>query len=138
MRFLSRKKRGDLDDVPNVLRKEMELRSRFGLKYRFNKMNVRPIAGEALDGDCSRIERLGIRVDKSQSIMFMKVPVMGSETFPNSSRKSKPDELDRIFENLGKLLIPHVAYYLLKQAGGVVLYNLRGRCHRGGVGISIL
>ena len=70
---------------------------------------------------------LGIEVDTSLDVMFMKIPLIGSEGFINEWIESKLGILSDTLDVLGKLPNPHVAYYLLKQAAGVckVLFWMR-------------
>ena len=72
-------------------------------------------------------EELGITIDYNQNIKFMKVPVMGSPEFIQKYIDEKIEELETVLDALTKLPNPHVAYYLLRQAGGVcrVLFLMR-------------
>ena len=77
---------GDFEEVYKVLEKEIALGPQYGLRNNYDKMVVYPLAGRAFTGDLSKFERLGIKVDYSQNVKFMQVPVVGSGEFVRMSR----------------------------------------------------
>ena len=50
----------------------------FGVKNNFTKMKVYPLAGELFQGDLSGFEELGIEIDWSGNVLFMRVPIVGA------------------------------------------------------------
>ena len=75
---------GDCDKVLKVLEGEARIAGEYGLRYNFDKMFVYPLAGTNFrdpNGVLAGLERLGVKVDYSVNIKFMKVPVVGSDEF---------------------------------------------------------
>ena len=118
---------GDYETVLRVLKEEMAVASEYGLRFNFSKMVVYPLAGDACTVDLSGFSALGIKVDRSGNLMFMKVPVVGSTTFVKEWADAKIEYIMKVFDGLRGLSRRHVALYLLKGAGNVcrVLYYLR-------------
>ena len=52
-----------------------------GCVFNFSKMVVYPLAGDAFTGDLSGFVAMGIKVDRTRNLMFMKVPIVGSAAF---------------------------------------------------------
>ena len=50
----------------------------YGRRNHYDKMVVYPLAGRAFTEYLSKFERLGAKVDYSQNVKFMQVPVVGS------------------------------------------------------------
>ena len=72
---------GDWDKVLEVIRREIELGPEYGSKFNFSKMVVYPVAGQLFDGELEGYRQLGIKVDLSGNVVFMKVPIAGSAAF---------------------------------------------------------
>jgi hypothetical protein len=98
-----------------TLMQEMAVAKQYGMHFNFSKMKLYLMAGDRFQGDISGLEQLGIQIDRSQNILFMKAPVMGTTDFLQSFANEKMRELDEILTTLSKLPNPHVAYYLLKK-----------------------
>ena len=99
----------------------------YGLRNNYDKMVVYPLAGRAFTGGLSKFERLGIKVDYSQNVKFMQVPVVGSGEFVREWVEYKMGIIKRVFAGLRGLSKRQVALYLLRRAGHGcrVLYYLR-------------
>ena len=98
---------------------EIAISKQYGMHFNYGKMRLYLVAGNDFQGDISGFERLGIEIDRSQNIVFMKAPLMGTTAFLQAFAEDKLKELDHILQSLSKLPNPHVAYYLLKHAAGV-------------------
>ena len=61
----------------------------------------------------------GIKIDYTQNITLMKVPIVGSRVFFDEFIDSKMKELVKTLDVLVELPSPHVAHYLLTKAAGV-------------------
>jgi hypothetical protein len=63
---------GDCDTVYNVLEKEVALGPEYGLRNICEKMVVYPLAGERFSGDLSKFTALGIPIDYTGNVKFIK------------------------------------------------------------------
>ena len=132
---------GSLKNRWNTLQEEIALADRFGTKFNYDKMKLYLLAGDFFNSDNSSTDEkfrenmdmlanfrgLGIEIDYSQNISFMKVPIMGSQEFIDEFIQKKLHELTKTLDVLVELPNPHVAHYLLRQAAGVckVQYFMR-------------
>ena len=118
---------GDCDKVLAVLKREIELGPEYGSKFNFSKMVVYPVAGQLFDGDLEGYRQLGIKVDLSGNVVFMKVPIAGSAAFCKEWGRLKMVEIRKVFDGLRGLPSRHVSMFLLRVAGNVckVVYILR-------------
>lgn len=124
---------GDLEQLWETLQEEIGSVSRFGMKFNFGKMKLYLIAGATFDPSereaelIDKFRALGIQIDVSQNIVFMKTPIMGTAVFLSDYVNEQMEELEKVFGLLTKLPNPHVGFSLLKQAAGVckVLFLMR-------------
>jgi hypothetical protein len=118
---------GDYECVLKALKGEMAIGWAFGVKNIFSKMKVYLMAGQKFLGDLSGFEEMGIEVDWSGNVLFMQVPIVGSQAFMEEWATDKMKDIKKVLEGLRGLSSKHVALYLLKGAGNAcrVLYYVR-------------
>ena len=104
---------GTPKDVWEALRGEMAMAEQYGVKFNFGKMVVYTVAGDEFEGDLSEFERLGIRIDRSQNITFMKAIVQGSEEFIRTFCEDKLEQLQKAYDGIKHIEKKHVGFYLL-------------------------
>ena len=68
---------------------ELALVAEYGLRLNCSKMVVYVPAGDNFSGDLSGFRQLGIKVDFSGNVAFMKVPIVGSTEFFSEWVKQK-------------------------------------------------
>ena len=86
---------GQYETVLRVLREEMALASEYGLRFNASKMVVYPLAGDNFRGDLSGFIALGIKVNTTGNLMFMKVPVVGNAAFVKERASSKMEYIGK-------------------------------------------
>lgn len=126
---------GTLQKIWETIQEEKLIADMHGVKFNFKKMKLYLMAGDdynpTQDPDIDRLIRnfrgLGIKIDTSCNIKFMKVPLIGDEPFAKKWIDSKLQKLKETLDVVGKLPKPHVAYYLLRRAAGTckVLFWMR-------------
>eukprot|EP00973_Karenia_brevis_P062010 8624419-Karenia_brevis.AAC.1 len=62
---------GDIDDVLKVMKGEVAIGREYGLRNKYSKMVLYPLAGGAFTGDVSEFQRLGVSVNYSGNVKFM-------------------------------------------------------------------
>ena len=72
---------GDYEAVLKILENEIRVIGEYGLRNNYTKMKVYPLAGHNFLGDLSGFIRLGIEVDDSCDVKFMKTPIVGGAEF---------------------------------------------------------
>jgi hypothetical protein len=99
----------------------------FGYKLNFDKMVLYTVAGEDFYGDLVGFEQLGITINRTGNITFMKAPVMGSSEFLSQFCKDKAEEVRKVYRAIDSIPNKHVAFYLMKYVGGVcrLMYLMR-------------
>ena len=81
-----------------VLKAEMGIAERYGAKFNMSKMVLYVVGGEGFNGDVSEFELLGIKIDRTMNISFMRAPVCGSQEFLQQFWKDKMVEIKKVFE----------------------------------------
>jgi len=85
------------------------------------------VGGEGFDGAVSEFETMGISIDRSMNISFMKAPVCGSQDFLQQFSKDKMVAIKKVFEGIKGIRGRHVGLYLLRTCANVcrVVYYCR-------------
>ena len=91
---------GDYETVLRVLKEEIAVASEYGLRFNYSKMVLYPLAGDAFLGDLSGFTDLGININRSGNVMFMKVPIVGSAAFVKEWGDAKMEYIKRVFDGL--------------------------------------
>ena len=83
--------------------------------------------GRNSKGDLTGFTSLGIKVDRSRDITFMKAPISGSEGWLREFAEEKMVEIRKVMEGIRKLRRKHVGLYLLRNAANVrkIMYLVR-------------
>ena len=118
---------GDYEAVLKVLKAEAALGGEYGLRNNFSKMKVYTVAGESFEGDLAGFESLGIPIDKSCNVEFMKVPIVGDRLFLKAWGEEKLRDIRKTLTAIERLASKHVGLYLLRTAANVckILYITR-------------
>ena len=119
---------GEPSDVLEVLKEEKVLAERYGARLNLTKMVVYIVGGEGVTDESLRgFEELGIKIDRSMNIVFMKAPVHGSTEFLHDFWKNKMGEIRKTFDGIRKIKSRHIGLYLLRNCANVcrVVYYCR-------------
>ena len=110
---------GDYEAVLKVLKAEAALGGEYGLRNNFSKMKVYTVAGESFEGDLAGFESLGIPIDKSCNVEFMKVPIVGDRLFLKAWGEEKLRDIRKTLTAIERLASKHVGLYLFRTAANV-------------------
>ena len=105
---------GDCDAVLSMFKHEVALGKKYGVEFDLAKCRLHVPSGAAFQGDLAEFRRMGVCIVYGDDVEILKAPVSGSEEFLDSFCSKKAQELDQVFDAVGKLSHKHVALHLLR------------------------
>ena len=110
-----------------VIKQEMTIAHRYGAKFNFSKKCLYVVGGEEVVEGLKDFEDLGIKIDRPMNIVFMKVPLHGSQVFLKDFCAQKMAEIKKCFDGIRLLRSTHVGLYLVHNCANVckIVFLLR-------------
>ena len=105
---------GTCCNVWNRFQKEIQLASKYGLRYNYKECKLFLPAGNQFRGDLTPFINLGIQIIGNDNIIMLKAPVCGSDDFFKEFCEKKMESLDILFDAILEIPQKHVAFHLLR------------------------